>query len=545
MPSFSFNTFGGSIPRLEPHLLPRNAAAKALDCKLWSGSLASWRESQHVRDVAEGTRTVELIDGCWHEFPSHVSIAEGPVNCRRRYVTGWYPFPVVMEMGSGCQPEVRRLGVPCGEEAPLVLPGALNDSAEKDIESRSYAYQYVDVEGNRGALSQGSAPQLIRDGQTVAVSGWAIPPPEWGVVSVRIYRAVPSVGSSMPTLQNTMQNTMDTSWLFVGEVPIASAAFSDTLRNEVLISAVEEDVVQPPPAALQGITHIAAMNCLVGFVGKTLYFSENNHYHNWPFTHDLDDNICAIVESNGAIYVATDGHPYVLPAHANCEQASCRTPLRLPVAFPFTGCGNKSMVALAQGAVFPSHDGLVGLAGGNMPQLVTFGLYSPDDWKKLIPQSVKLAVTAGRLYCFAARGAFSMTLAQGAEQGWSLDNHTELSDRVDNVFVTRNGVLYLLRDNAVWVWDRGTQLRPHLWVSPDVVAPTELNYAAGHVRVHGGGEEITIYADGREVYQRDVLSNKQFRLPNWAIGTRWKIALEGTGEVTLAAIATSMRELTA
>ena len=45
--------------------------------------------------------------------------------------------------------------MPCGDTAPEVLAGARDParSADKDIEGRTYAYQYVNATGLRGALS--------------------------------------------------------------------------------------------------------------------------------------------------------------------------------------------------------------------------------------------------------------------------------------------------------------------------------------------------------------------------------------------------------
>jgi hypothetical protein len=349
----------------------------------------------------------------------------------------------------------------------------------------------------------------------------------------------------MPTIANTMQNAMDTAWMFVAEVAVATSSYSDNIRNEDLTSAAEEDVVVPPPENLKGITHIASTNALAGFVGKRIYFSENNHYHNWPFFLDLDDNVCAIVESNNVLYVATSGHPYIISAAVGCEQADNRQAVRLPLPLPMAGCGNDAMLAVPQGAVYPSHDGLVALGGTSLPQLITTPFYSREDWQRLFPQSIIPVLHQGKLFCFGAGGSFAMNVSAGGDNGWTIDSHTELSDRVINAFTTSQGALYLVKADGLWLWDRGTTLRPHRWESAEVVANTEVNFGAGHVRVAGGGENLTVFVDRKKVLDRPILSPKQFRLPNWAIGTRWSFALEGTATVTLASFASSMKELTA
>ena len=546
MSSITINAFGGSIPRMEPHLLPASASERALDCKLTSGALASWRELLHVRGLQEGTQMAVRIGDCWHEYTVPVEVAYGSTTCSEVYITGLDAFPVVVDVrGPDCTPYVRRLGVPCGGDPPTVMPGAENGAAAKDIESRTYAYQYVDALGNRGALSRASNPILVKDGQTVAVTGWDIPAPEWDVVAVRIFRAVSSVGSSMPTIANTMQNPMSTTWMFVEEVALAAPVVTDSRKNEELDTAAEEDVVVPPPPNLRGIVHVGAMNCLAGFVGNRVYFSENNHYHNWPHYMDLDDNVCALAENNGIVYAATDGHPYAIRALADCDNAACRQAVRLPVAYPMVGCGNLAMTTLPQGVVYPSHRGLVMLSDTSVPALITHSLYSEDDWQALVPQSITSAFYGGKLFVFGEGGAFAVSLRGTGEDGWQMDSHTELSDTGAKAVTTRQGDLYLIKNDALWQWDRGATLRPHEWRSAEYVTNTEVNFGAGHVRVTGGPEYVDVEVDGRPALTRTVLTSRQFRLPNWAVGTRWHVTLRGTGKVVLASLATSMKELRA
>lgn len=538
------NRFSGSTPRLAPHLLGEAAAGVALDCKFWHGTLDSWREPAFIREIPAGTATSYLFDCCWLDYDSCVDMALGPVTCRQLFATGisGLPYPVRIEFGEDCAPAVTRLGVPCGDTAPSVVAGAA--TADKDVEGRTYAYQYMNAEGLRGALSRASEAGLMYDGQAVVVSGWPVPDASWGVTDVVIYRAVSATGASMA--QITADNSADTVWMEVGQTAVGSPSFTDRLYNDELLNALEEDIVLPPPADLRGIVHIGTMNALAGFVGNRIYFSENNSYHDWPYYHDLDDNICGIVENNGLVYVATDGAPYVLPAAVDCKNAGCRQPVKLPVKYPMVGCGNRRMAAIPQGVVYPTHDGLVALAGNSAPTLLTHPLYAPDDWQALFPETVTPIAHGGKLYVFARGGSFVLTLAGGSEAGWAFDSHSSLSDTdVFDAFTSRNGDFYLVKPTGVWQWDRGDTMRPHQWTSPEWVQASPTNFAAVNMWFENGAERVRITADGREVVDRQVLSSRVFTLPNWAMGTRWQVTLRGTGQVGLYSMATSMKELSA
>lgn len=536
MAQYTAKRFAGSSPRMAPHLLGDTAAGLALDCKFWHGTLESWRELKHIRDLEEGVLTTYLYDCCWLDFDSCVDIAFGPATCRNIFTTGDQPWPAVVEF-SDCDPTVRRLGVPCGAAAPEIV--AATPPATKDMEGRSYAYQYRNAAGERGSLSKATTAQLLLDGQSVVVSGWEVPDASWGVTHVRIYRTV-----SGHQTGREPGNTFDTTWMFVGEVAVDAASFTDNFYNDDLTDALEQDIADPPPAALRGITMIESMNALAGFVGNRLYFSENNSYHEWPYHLDLDDNICAIVESNGVLYVATDGAPYAVTAAVDCQNAGCRKAVRLPVSMPMVGCGNRRMAKLPQGAAYPTHDGLVALSGVSQPEIFTAPLYAPDDWQQLRPETVRPVAFNGFLFVFARGGSFVLKLNNGAAGDWPLDTHSSLSDTdVVDAFVSRGGDFYIAKEGAVFQWDRGDTLRPHRWESPELVTPVPVGFAAAHLYHTTGSENVTIRVDGKEVVNRPVLNARVFRLPMWANGTRWRVTLEGTAKVSLFSMATSMKEL--
>lgn len=538
MAKIAFNSFKGSVPRMAAHLVSAQAAAVAIDCRFDHGTLQSWREPRLIKELASSTRTVYDYECCTLEFDNCVDIAEGAATCRRLYTTGDQPWPAVMSLMEDCTMSIKRLGLPCIYDAPDVLPGAMNGAPEKNTEFRSYAYQYVDSFGNRSALSLGSEVTKIRDGQTVLVSGFVLPSDvSWDIVSLRIYRTASGYQTGLEDA-----NVMDTVWMFVDEIPAGALSYVDNLLNESLASALEEDEIRPPPADLMGLTAISSMNALAGFVGRTLHFSSPNNYHDWRDYLTLDDNIRGITESNGLIYVMTDGRPYAVVATGDCKTVSCRSAIRFDEVLPGVGFGSRQIIATTFGAVYVTHEGIVAMQGKTPPKLLTSPLYAPEDFYKLVPHSLVLATHEGYLFAFGGLKSFVMKLHGVLNEGWDADTHTELSDTdVSYAYVTRQGQFLLLKGHQLVEWNRGLTLRPHKWVSSESVVSPPIPMAAGLIHLEHGMEHIVVKVDGRAVLDRDILHSQEFSLPRWAKGQRWQIRLEGTATVKLVSLADSMR----
>lgn len=543
MTDITYSMFSGSIPRLAPHLIKPGMAQLALDCKLHSGQLESWREPLLVQQVPPDTQSAIQKDCCgWEFYPGCVDVAYGPTTCNKFYMTGAQDRPTETWSEEGdCQFKTRWLGLPCPTEPPTVThSGSIAGGAEDtDLEGRAYAYQYVSETGAVSALSKPAWVKEAKDGEMYAVIIPAIPTGNWGISGIRIYRTV-----SGDSYGKDAGHKVDTTWMLVDEISTFNLAYSDHFYNEELFEALVEDDVRPPPVNLTGMVWIESMNTLAGFVGNKLYFSENNNYNNWPYEMTLDDNIRGIVESNGAIYVATDGRPYVVEGAEDCENAGCRNAIRLPYPVPMVAYGSAHIAGTALGAVYPSFKGLVLLSGNAKPTFLTWPWYSEEDWQEMQPETAVPVEFDGKLYCFLNNGAFALTLPQGPEAGWANDGHTDLSDRgVVDAFVTRQGQFLILKEDGLYEWNRGDTLRPHKWVSGEFVAPTPYCFGAGHIFFRNGPEHVKIEVDQHTALDRDVLSNRVYRLPMWACGTRWTFTLSGTGQVSLLSTAASMQDL--
>lgn len=533
----SISNFSGSVPRLADHLLSKGMAAEAIDCKLATGQLDSFREPKVIEAAPPTAVTLRFYGNCdFDTSATCVDWAQAGSRCERFFSTGDTPYPVTGLVGEVS----HRLGVPCPTRAPVVTQQGGEDGHDKDKEGRSYAYQYVNIYGEAGSLSPGSKALNTSELKHHLIEGWEIPGSEWGVTLVRIYRTVNGHETGREEV-----NIFDTAWMLVAEIPVGSGFFLDDLLNEELIEAADTEDAPPPPAHLNGITLMEAQDTLMGYTGNRIYFSAANNFHSWPHYVELDDKVCGIIESNGLLYAATDGRPYVINAIADCEGAACRDVVRLPGNYPKLGCGNRTMGKVRAGAVYPTHDGIVLLAGKSAPLLLTWNLYTAEQWQLMQPHTAVPVEHGGRLFVFMAGGSFAVRSPESAEQGWDNDFHTGLSDTdIIDAYATPSGDLYILRRGGeIALWDKGEELRPHRWVSNEFVLPTDRSLGAGRMHFEHGSETLKVQVDGRKVLDRSVVSSRVFRLPMYATGSRWRFTLEGTALVSLVSLATAMQDL--
>ena len=538
--SLGVTSFAGSTPRRADHLVPNGQAAFALDCRLENGLLESWRNPRPIMTVNAGTKSLyQAFNCCWLESSTCASFAEGPVELRHVFATGYNgsAYPVRITFDDMCNPQVTRLGLPCPNTAPSVTAAEVSSKAAGP---RQYAYQFEDSFGNRSAISMPSNMVIMEDGEAAMVSGWEVPAGNWDIAKIVLYRSTPGYDSPV----RETQNTVDAAWMEVTELPATATSYTDIAWNVDLYDALREDIVLPPPANLQGMVWVKSMNCLAGFVGRDLYFSVNNEYHNWSIKHTLDDTIKEIVESNDIVYVATDGAPYVVKAAVDVKAADTRSILRMPESVPLVGSGNRSMTAIPGGAVYPTHTGLVIMSGASTPKILTSAHYGPEDWEKLHPNTAVIGYHAGRLYCFFRNGGFCMVLKDGAGTGTELDHHTELSIRPNEVVVTRAGRLFMRVGTEVVEWNRGTGLMPHRYEGAELLSGVPVNFGAAQIIMKTGlSEQVQLFCDGDLALDEQAFRTEDWPLPMWATGQVFRWVLSGTGTVKAFTIAPSSKEL--
>jgi hypothetical protein len=424
------------------------------------------------------------------------------------------------------------------------VPAATERS--KDAAPRQYLYRWRNARCEESNASEPSELITVADGTPVLLSGWSLPDPAeaWDITGIAIYRS--SAGYE-PATGGVGDLKLDAAWMLVTVLEPSAVSFTDTLRDVELFTAMDEGRIEAPPANLRGLTWIEATNTLVGYVGRELIFSVNGQPHNWRHRLFLDDTIRGIVDSGGVLYVATDGHPYVVTAAVDCDAASCRQHTRFPQGLPMAGACSR-IIAIPGGAVYPSHDGIVLMQGRTLPVLLTATHYSDRDWQALRPDSAVLAYHMGRLFCFAHGGAFVLALKTGASTtALDVAHHSSLSARPTAVWVTRAGRLFMVLDGDIVEWDKGPTRLEYEYQCGEVLAGVPVAMGAVQLLLAADGGpppvRLRVTADGDEVLDEEFARSGYVPLPLWAVGQTWQCTLSGRARVKMFSIAPSTKEL--
>lgn len=124
-------SFRGEAPRITARAIPDNAAQAAVNARLQSGDLETWRRFAEEKALAYGSglvETIHLMDGDWLSWQQQVEVARGVIpgdTTFRTYITG-LDAPRVTNKAlatTGSEPypvATRLLGVPAPSTAPDV-----------------------------------------------------------------------------------------------------------------------------------------------------------------------------------------------------------------------------------------------------------------------------------------------------------------------------------------------------------------------------------------------------------------------------------------
>lgn len=125
------NSFRGEAPRITPRALPDNGSQEAINARLQSGDLETWRRfaEEYATAFESGqVRTIHLMNGNWLTWEEELEVARGVIPgdaTFRTYITG-LDAPRVTNLAlatTGSPPfpvQTRLLGVPAPQVAPEV-----------------------------------------------------------------------------------------------------------------------------------------------------------------------------------------------------------------------------------------------------------------------------------------------------------------------------------------------------------------------------------------------------------------------------------------
>lgn len=537
MTAISVKQFGGIKPIVSARLLGANEAQVANNAKLVSGSLLPMKGTttlQALQITAPATifryGTSSTETNYWLEFSQDTDVMRSPISqdqYDRLYWTDgnnvprYAPNSMILAAGTGAYPRASyQLGIPAPATAPT-LSGTTAPASTDTPETRTYVTTYVSAYGEEGPPSPASSLVTIKPDTNVTLSLPGNPSGSYNISLVRIYRSS-AVGSSAQ-------------FQFVAEVPVASSSYTDSKTQANLGEVLPSNDWVAPPAGLKGL-RLMANGVAVGFVGRTLYFSEPYLPHAWPNQYPIDYDIVGIATYGQYVAVMTTSYPYLFSGVDPAAMSSSK--LELPQA-----CVSKrSIVETGSGAIYASPDGMVEI--GTTNDVITRGIFSREQWQAYTPSSIDAYTYNGRIHCLYNNGARGVLVFDFMGQGAVLTtNDVNATTAVTAGFYdATTDKLYLAQGSNIVRFDQGSN-QSYTWKSKKFVLAFPHNFGFGQVVSYQYPVTFKLYADGVLKMTKTVQNNNQFRLPSGFRAYEWSFQLEGTGEVTDVAIADSTQEL--
>lgn len=552
-----YRNFKGIVPRLDTHLLSGEYAEQALDVNLWHGTVKPFREKALCHALKQSTKSVFYDDCCWKEFDKCVDFVRLNTTCSRQIVTGLFDYPV-SACSTDCNPTWKRLGVPSPGDGPSVeLLDPLKDPAqcyaENFIDSidyartnRTYVYTYVNACCDEGPPSYPSENIDVDDGGRVMVSGFNIPPTEYGVTSIRLYRLASAFDMTNTNIEQVLidEKSSLSEYFFVGEFPIGENVFIDELMDYELGFLLETQSYTEPPASLQGVITVDGTQLAGFYAGNKIRFSMANFPHVWQEADELTvpDTIHALIEMNSDVIVLTCGAIYMVEPIKDCKTVGCRRVHKTLENYPLISCcGGHGYTKTPKGVVFVSMEGLI-LTDGRSAQNITSPYFAPDDWKALLPDRMSVVYHRDSIYFFSEKVSYCLQFPVSLSQ-WENSHLIQLSDRPQYAF-SANEDLFLVEDGNVYRWGMGDKWRPYVWKGKKEISPTQVNFAGAKVsRYHNGNVKFKLFGDDWLIKEYDPVKTEKFRLPSGRRDIEFQLELSGTAEVYQVEISTSYREL--
>lgn len=568
MARISIDVFGGIRPRFARHHGEVARASVAENTKLWHGTLAPFRKPKEVHTAETCVRSL-MVHGCTvvTDVNACASFAYDPLMCGQIFATDLcgYGFPVVADfVASSCLSDVpefewRRLGVVAPSPVTFVVPAlaaalpapSISQGQQLEREHRDYVVTYVNSRGQESARSDASPSAGDADNSAVAtltIQPRPNPSELWDVVAVRVYRLISGNIDGQLSEENS-------EYMFAFEVDVSTVSWADpivvqdTTPVDRLAEAPPHVHAVPPPEDLHGIT-VLTSGVLVGFRGNELWFSEPFQPYSWPCHMRLDDCIKGIRESDGSIYVATDGRPYVVSVSNKTEECVCCREVHMHVEPAPMRSDMRGMVGTSTGAMWPTNDGLARMSGGSL-NLMSHADVAEDNWPEFIPMVA--SHLNGRYYGFGAK-SFSFDYTDGVYADGDVGANSRMytiSYNVDAVYSDKHGFMYVAMGNKVYIWDASDEFEVYTWRSKLNQAHSMINWSAARVFFGSGGkvgygEPVTfrlLDGAGVPIYTRQVFDERPFRLPPNIKHRAFEVEFSGISEVHGFVMATSMREL--
>ena len=533
--------FSGVSPMTPPRYLGNEAAQTATNCPMWKGSLQPIKgalalspspltKSGNIKSIYRfgQTQTNEL--NYWFHWTTDVDVVQGFVagdTTERTYFTGdgnpkVTDSTLALTGGGNLYPiAAYDLGVPKPTVAPTTAKtGTAN--ANTTSETRVYTYTHVNSFGEESApfaaTSMASSTEDVFPGESVVVTLPTAAITNFNVTKKRIYRSA--------------QGTANTAFLFVAEVTLATATFTDALDGDDLNEVLPSLTWLQPPSTLKGLVGMPN-GVMAGFSGNDVYFSEPFRPFAWPlqYVQTVGYPIVGLGVIDTTLVVLTKGRPYFIQGSHPDSSVMVEADIN-------QACVSKrSIVSMNNNVFFASPDGVVALSPGGS-SIITESLFDKETWQAQSPDDLLACMYESQYVGFfdatSGNGGFVYDMKQ---KTWNFHN----------VYVTgayndlKNDSLYIIQNNELSKWDSGTDLT-YTWKSKKFTFPEPKFFACYRVQAEAYPVATKIYKDGVEIVSLSVTDDKLRRLPA-GLGTAWEFQLEGNKEVYNVQLAQTPQEL--
>ena len=377
-----------------------------------------------------------------------------------------------------------------------------NSDAEVDFDT-SYVYTFVSAYGEEGPPSPASDVIITDNNMTVDITQMETSTTKsnvnFGTGAVkRIYRS------------NTGSNT--TAFQFVGEVPMATATFVDSKKNNELaelipstfhIAPPDDDTSLYPEGPMKGLTSLPN-GVFAGFTGKRVCFSEPFLPHAWPasFRIALDEEVVGLEAVPQGVIATTKGTPYLIIGSTSEAMSAVRIESG-------QACLNKrSMVDMGPAVIYASPDGLISLTAQGIQNL-TETLITPEQWQDTYyPNTIIAGQWEGRYIGFFDRGSGSPRYGGfifDARAGTNALVNLDTADEVRGVFTDPDdNQFYKIIGNQIKKFQGGGSNITYNWKSKEFVMPKTLSMAFLSIRAESYPVTVKVYGDGNLIYNATV-----------------------------------------
>lgn len=535
MSSIKIDRFAGLAPRVDPQKLRPGQSQVAKNCRLFSGSLESWKGAVNDINLLSAPTTIFRYNAStWLQWALDVDVVRSPVpddQFGRVYWTGeGDPKMGVsgsIDSASPYPSDSLTLGIPAPATKPtgaiVAHPSPKAGASAEEQRSVFYVFTYVSTYGEEGPPSPVS--DEFEPNELEAIDLSALVDPGAGDLSIaykRIYR------------------TVEGEYLWIADIPVATTIYSDIKFDSEAGSPLVSADWYSPSATMQGLISLPN-GVLAGFKGNEVRMSEPYQPHAWPpgYSLSVDFPIVGLAKIGSSIVILTTGFPYV--AHGVHPSGYSIEALEIDQAC----ISKKSIVEAGSSVIYASPDGLVRISSG--AGVITESLMKKREWQALNPSSLVGTFHDQRYY-----GFYDATGLGGVKAGFVLDpsepqaGMTQIDQYSKCIYADlEEDSIYFTDENATQIkqWDSDTVSLAYTWRSQVFVMPNLVNFGWLKVRAASYPVNFDLLADGASVYSGVINSSEAIRLPGGFLSDEWEIEVTGTARIKAIYVAENASEL--